>query len=567
MPNDIFNLMISSIESDWPALIGEDEYESFQKLTAGTGLKSKEKASILLGIYTPRQLIMDKKRRPILLSRLKPYDAKKLAQFVKIKCDYDNEEEIYTKICSEKLSKDKLEQICNFFEIEPPIEEDTTIEYDCALCGSHIVEEKSDLRDRVSVKPLYSMHDYQLRVENEVHEILGEDTYQPRCLINMPTGSGKTRTTVDYLCNKMIESGPISIIWLAYNYELCEQASKEFEKAWKLKGNRPINIINFFGKTNNELPTSEFDGVLISTLGKMASVDRNNGATLPNLAKSISYIVFDEAHQIIAPKYQWIVDKIVEFNNNCTLIGLSATPGRKWNEMDEDIRLANYFKKHIAKITIPDGRSPTQYLTDEGYLSIKENSVITYESKEITEEDRNIIKRMSNAPAEDLDFDSNLARKIGLDASRNLKIIEKMREYIEDGMKRIIVFAADVHHSKILTALFKYCGWEAYNIDSTTDMAVRQDIITKFKIKSENPMIICNFNVLTTGFDVPIIDAGIIARPTLSIVLYSQMVGRIIRGPRAGGTKYAKIASVKDVTLWKGFDDSYGYWGDVWYDE
>ena len=82
-------------------------------------------------------------------------------------------------------------------------------------------------------------------------------------------------------------------------------------------------------------------------------------------------------------------------------------------------------------------------------------------------------------------------------------------------------------------------------------------------------MVLCNYGVLTTGFDAPLTSAAIISRPTKSLVLYSQMVGRVIRGPRVGGTPEAEIWTVIDTNL-PGFDSLTGAftnWEDVWRDE
>jgi superfamily II DNA or RNA helicase len=71
---------------------------------------------------------------------------------------------------------------------------------------------------------------------------------------------------------------------------------------------------------------------------------------------------------------------------------------------------------------------------------------------------------------------------------------------------------------------------------------------------------------LTAGFDAPRTSAALIARPTKSLVLYSQMVGRAIRGPRAGGNKEAEIVTVVDRGL-PGFGsvaEAFNNWEDVW---
>ena len=76
----------------------------------------------------------------------------------------------------------------------------------------------------------------------------------------------------------------------------------------------------------------------------------------------------------------------------------------------------------------------------------------------------------------------------------------------------------------------------------------------------------CNYGILTTGFDAPKTSCALIARPTDSLVLYSQMVGRAIRGIKAGGNLDAEIVTVVDTCL-PGFDkinNAFFNWEDVW---
>lgn len=77
---------------------------------------------------------------------------------------------------------------------------------------------------------------------------------------------------------------------------------------------------------------------------------------------------------------------------------------------------------------------------------------------------------------------------------------------------------------------------------------------------------IVNYGVLTTGFDAPKTSSVLITRPTKSLVLYSQMVGRAIRGKLAGGNEEAEIVTVVDTTL-PGFGnlaEAFKNWEDVW---
>ena len=77
-----------------------------------------------------------------------------------------------------------------------------------------------------------------------------------------------------------------------------------------------------------------------------------------------------------------------------------------------------------------------------------------------------------------------------------------------------------------------------------------------------------NYGVLTAGFDAPRTRCVIIARPTTSLVLYSQMVGRALRGPRAGGNATADVYTVADTNL-PGFGsvaDAFTNWEELWSD-
>lgn len=89
-----------------------------------------------------------------------------------------------------------------------------------------------------------------------------------------------------------------------------------------------------------------------------------------------------------------------------------------------------------------------------------------------------------------------------------------------------------------------YLGYTAAHIDGKSENQSRALVIEDFKHKKIQ--VLCNYGVLTTGFDAPQTDVVCISRPTNSIVLYGQMVGRGLRGPALGGTEECKVINVKD---------------------
>ena len=92
-------------------------------------------------------------------------------------------------------------------------------------------------------------------------------------------------------------------------------------------------------------------------------------------------------------------------------------------------------------------------------------------------------------------------------------------------------------------------------------------MISKFKGNLQGTQILCNFGVLTMGFDAPGTSCVIIGRPTKSVVLYSQMVGRALRGSSVGGNDEADIVTVVDTSL-EGFGSvaaGFNYWDKKWW--
>ena len=124
------------------------------------------------------------------------------------------------------------------------------------------------------------------------------------------------------------------------------------------------------------------------------------------------------------------------------------------------------------------------------------------------------------------------------DVMYNTKICDIIDKCIRVyGKKRILVFANGVRHSQELMMILriKYKHKKAESVDGKTNPGIRRRIVKEFK-KGDIP-ILCNFGVLTTGFDVPQIDTVIIARDVGSNALYTQMIGRGQRGPKSGGTE------------------------------
>jgi superfamily II DNA or RNA helicase len=404
----------------------------------------------------------------------------------------------------------------------------------------------------------YGLFDHQRMAASKVERLLAQP---PRKLVlHMPTGSGKTRTAMHVVARHLIAREPTLVCWLAQNAELLEQAASEFSSAWSYLGNRPVDTIRFWGQRNSDLLLAE-DGLIVAGLAKMHAFDNRDPAAMLRLADRISLVIVDEAHQAIAPTYADVLSALYTKRPSTGLLGLTATPGRTWSNIAEDKELSDFFDGQKVTLEVEGFSDPVTFLIDQGYLARPTLRTLNSEAGlQLSDKD---IRELSDA----IDVPDAILETLGSDTQRNLKILVGVED-LATRHRRIIVFAPSVASARLLAAILTVRGYEAEVVTGESDPGERERIIRRFRSNAPQPMILCNFGVLTTGFDAPAISAALIARPTRSLVLYSQMVGRATRGPKAGGNPEAEIVTVIDPHL-PGFGsiaDAFKNWEDVWHE-
>jgi DNA repair protein RadD len=379
-----------------------------------------------------------------------------------------------------------------------------------------------------------------------------------RVLLHMPTGSGKTRTAMHIIARELRRREPCVVVWLAFSEELCEQAASEFQSAWSSLGDRPLSVFRFWGQRSVEIEQID-DGFVVAGLAKTYQAARRSIDFIVRLADRSSLTIIDEAHQAIAESYRFVLEILVERNSGSRLLGLTATPGRTWNEPDRDRELADFFFRQKVTLQVEGYASPVDYLIDEGYLARPIFESLAYTAAEP------LSPVQLRDLADSLDVPEELLASLAEDEQRNLLVLSRI-EQLAGQHQRIMVFAASVGHARTLATILKARGLEADAVTSNTPPAERARVIAKFRSAKAEPVVLCNYGVLTTGFDAPRTSAAVIARPTKSLVLYSQMVGRATRGPLAGGNAEARIVTVVDTNL-PGFgemSEAFRNWEDVW---
>ena len=484
----------------------------------------------------PDVMLRDKTMRRALMRAMHRKDIVDLAEHL----DVDVGDDPYGVLRSMNFRKNSSieKSLFSFFEIDVPYEDE---------------EKKIDSEE--TVEPTRGLYDYQNDVQYDILKQIQENGH--RVMLHMPTGSGKTRIAMRVVATHMLENKNALVVWLAYSEELCEQAVEEYVETWKTVGNRPTKIVRFYRKFTPGIlsATNNSGGVLlVAGLKKIYNAARTNNSLLSIIGDRTSFVVFDEAHQAVAPTYKMVLSHIAK-SQATMVLGISATPGRTWNEPNTDQELSNFFNQ--KKVTINES-SPVEFLISKGFLARPINRSIDF-GVELTDEEIESINRS-------LDIPEDVLRQLSINTARNVQLVEHIERLVNEQHKRIIFFSATVDHARSMAVALTVRGFTANYVTSQTPPHERVRIINEFKNSDGTTKILCNYGVLTAGFDAPKTSAAVLARPTKSLVLYSQMVGRATRGKRVGGNAECVIVTVADMEKY-GFGaitDAFANWDDVW---
>ena len=408
------------------------------------------------------------------------------------------------------------------------------------------------------VKPEYELYPYQHQVLDELLAVIkprqGSVVQTGRRVIaHLPTGAGKTRIACHAACHILnrFDSVGKAVIWLASTEELCQQASDDLSLAWQHLGNRPVNRYELWGNRALDLNSIE-EGILVAGLPKLWAVARNDYSGIRRLAEAAALVIFDEAHQAIARTYRFITEQLVTYE--APLLGLTATPGRTAEVGEDDYQLAEMF--NFNKVTIdPRGYpNPVVFLTTRGFLADPEFIPIEVESE-------------LDVPDPDAasDYSGRDLERVGGNTAWRDAIVDTTITALHDN-QRVMVFCPSVQSVKDCTAAIRSRGFLAEGIIGTTPLPVRQVIVGRYRQGDGGAMALLNHGVFTAGFDAPKTRCVVLGRPTTSLVLYSQMAGRALRGPRSGGNRTCQIYSMGDSRL-PGFASvaaAFRNWEELW---
>jgi DNA repair protein RadD len=329
-------------------------------------------------------------------------------------------------------------------------------------------------------------------------------------VIVLPTGSGKSLVIAELarLANR-------KILILTHVKELVEQNHQKYESYGLTAGIYSAGL----KKKENQYQV---------TFASIQSAARN----LQDFNQQYSLIIIDECHRVNMinndkdPKnneeqqslnqYQKIIHQLKDSNPDVKLLGLTATPYR--------LGMGWIYRKHYRGIVRSEDSRPFEHCIYElplRYL-IKRQYLTEPKLVDATIEHYDFSSLRENSSGEYNPTDVNHL------LNKNHRVTQGITEQvIELGEKRrgIMIFAATVNHAK---EIFSYLpSQNSALVTGATDSAERDRLIKAFKRQEIKYLV--NVSVLTTGFDAPHVDMIAILRPTQSVSLYQQIIGRGLR--------------------------------------
>jgi len=360
------------------------------------------------------------------------------------------------------------------------------------------------------------------------------DEKKPAGILVVPTGGGKTAIAARWLLQNHIAKGG-RVLWFAHRRTLLRQAFNAFVQGAHLAAPRPqLKLIAISSVDAKWSSVAKEHDVVFSSV--QSAVQEGNFGFLDLMAKQSPaglMVVVDEAHHAAAPGYRKVLGELQK--HGAPLLGLSATP-KRMND-DDTKRLWNLFGGIVYEI---DKRT----LINKGILATPKLETVKTQidfEREFTPSDYAHLARFGElGPA--------VLERLARHAGRNKLIVEHYIQH-RDVYGKTILFAADTLHAQTLAEEFKRQGVDADYVDYSRKDS--QAVMTAYRDTSK-PAVLANVEMLTEGFDAPKTKTVFIARPTRSEALLSQMIGRALRGVKAGGNAEAFLVTFLDT--WEQFD-------------
>ena len=322
------------------------------------------------------------------------------------------------------------------------------------------------------------LFDYQEDMKERIEKAL---RLHRSVMAQMPTGTGKT-----YLLTAVIDSfvngNPMEKVWIvAHRRELVSQIDETVRKFHSYYASNTSSLLSSVKAMSIQWLMRHYD----------------------EIEEEPGMIVIDEAHHALAKTYKEMWERFPK----AKFLGLTATPCRLNGKGFIDL-----FDVLVQSWSVPEFISKGRLATYD-FVSIKSDGV----TQRLID---SLQKRGADGDYQNKEMDMLLNKKPSIE-----RLYQSLEEFGKD--RKGIVYAINITHAQKITKLYQEHGVKAIAIDSKTPATERQKDIEAFK--KGDIQVLVNVDIFSEGFDCPDVEFVQLARPTLSLAKYLQMVGRGLR--------------------------------------
>lgn len=406
-----------------------------------------------------------------------------------------------------------------------------------------------DLRNKNNGKLPKSPFAHQSQALDSLNKVFNTNKDIPKSgLLVLPTGGGKTFTAVKWICDNIISKN-IKVIWLAHSFHLLDQALETFKdySIWinEKRSNLKIRVISSNPSHCSPSKIDEYDDVMIMTTTtainsfNSKSIDEYGNHLLTPFQKYLAkhkdekfLVVIDEAHHSPAHGCRNLLLGLKGMFPRLFLLGLTATP----TYTDESRRgwLKKIFEEGIIYQVQKDQLQLDNILARENFIQRETNLEMSVDDK--------LYNRLVR---EHKDLPEDIIEKLSSNSIRNDFIVS---EYLNNSIfyGKTIIFADRWFQCLYLEDKLKEKGIKVGSVFSHIDANLKTSEERNTRTQDDNKRVIeqfknneidvlINVKMLTEGTDIPNTKTIFVTRNTTSNILLTQMIGRALRGKRAGG--------------------------------
>ena len=347
------------------------------------------------------------------------------------------------------------------------------------------------------------LRDYQIDICSRVREAFDKHR---SVMVQMPTGTGKTVVLAELVKRLVMKDEGLRILIVAHRRELIEQIKATIKRMG-------LNANNHSSLIDNQ-------AIIVESI---QTISRRIGNPSTGGQEDFSLVVIDEAHHALAKTYKmmWKAWPDAKF------LGLTATPCRLNGKGFTDL-----FDILVQSWDIP-AFIKANWLSTYDFVSIKADS----HTQQLI---NSLKKRGADGDYQVKEMDAVLNKRPSIGRLYNC-----VTEYAHN--RKGFVYAINIDHARSIAEYYQEQGVSAVAIDSHTPVKERERIISSFR--SGELQVLVNVDIFSEGFDCPDVEFIQLARPTLSLAKYLQMVGRGLRPSK--GKKNCMI--IDNVGLYRVF--------------